>query len=105
MLLVVCSLSVCAQKIPTAPPDKKVTIADEVELVKSGDKKFRVIISNELTAQKIEAKYRPTILLSYNGYKRQVKYKGKPTIYWEYSYYFNNEDYNTVMAFIQSGYK
>jgi hypothetical protein len=86
-------------------PEKKTTVADETEIVKSGDKKFRIITSNDEIASKMVAKFKPTILVSLNSAKRDVKYKGKLQTYWETSYYFLNEDYDKVMAFIKAGFK
>jgi|SRR5688572_20143258 len=107
MLCIVLTLSVAAQKVevPTAPPEKKALVADETEVVRSGEKKFRIITSNDEISAKMLGKFKPSILVSLNGAKRTVKYKGKPQIYWEYSYYFNNEDYNTVMMFVKGGFK
>ena len=105
VLFIVLTLNVTAQKvvIPISPPEKKVLIVDETEVIKSGDKKFRIITSNDVISEKIVSQFKSTILLSINANERVVKCRGKSEVDWEYSDYFNNEEYNSVIIVISNG--
>ena len=73
-------------------------IADETEVVKSGDNKFRVVTDNEEISTLIDHKYRDTKVVSINMYKKEDKRHHE--VYWQVSYYFNNADYDEVMKFV-----
>lgn len=84
-------------------PEKKTLLVDETEIVKSGDSKFRVITTNDTISHKIMVAYKNTLMLSYSAFKR-VDNRRKDT-YWEQSFYFDNKDYNRVVAYIKGGFK
>lgn len=97
-LLIMCVL-LCNIAYSQAP-DKKTLIADETEIVKSGEAKFRIITTNDKIFSLVINKFKDSIMVSYNSYKRVDK-RRKDT-YWESSFYFNNEDYKAVVTFFKN---
>jgi hypothetical protein len=101
LLLIMCMLvSISAY---TQAPEKKTLVCDETEVIKSGEKKFRIITTNEEISYKIYNKFKVTILVSYSAYKKHDS-RRKDT-YWETSYYFENADYTVVMNYIKEEFK
>jgi hypothetical protein len=82
------------------PPEEKTKVIDETQVVKSGKEKFRIITVNEYVSQQLEKRFKSNAMLSINSSKKVNKKKGG--IYWETSYYFENEDYNDVIAFLKN---
>ena len=95
-LLLSLSVGVSAQVKITAPPEKMVEIGKQTEVVASGEKKFRIITSNDSVAYWVRSKFEHD-LITRMTYDRK---KDRNGAYWERSFYFNNEDWNSVVAYL-----
>ena len=97
-LLLGLSVGVSAQVKITAPPEKKVEIGRQTEVVASGEKRFRIITSNDSVAYWIRSKFEHE-LITRMTYDRK---KDRNGTYWERSFYFNNEDWDTIVLYLNS---
>jgi hypothetical protein len=97
-LLLSLSIVVSAQVKITSPPDKKVEICKQTEVVASGEKKFRIFTSNDSVAYWIRSKFEHTVITRMTYDKK----KDRSGPYWERSFYFNNEDWNDVVVYLNS---
>jgi hypothetical protein len=97
-LLLSLSVGVTAQVKLTSPPDKRVEIAKQTEIMASGEKKFRIITSNDSVAYWVRSKF------EYDKITRMTydRKKDRSGPYWERSFYFNNEDWNDVVVYLNS---
>lgn len=82
-------------------PENKTLVADETWIMASGKSSFRIICVNENLQSLIFTRWRKE-LTRYSGYPKTDKTGER---YEEVSYYFKNEKYVDVMAFIKRGFK
>lgn len=75
-------------------------VADETWFVKSGTSGFRIVSSNDTISKKMMEKFTPVMTKITHILKKDRKGP-----YWERSFYFKNTEYNTVVLFINNGFK
>lgn len=83
----------------TNPPSEKTLIANETWIVASGKSAFRVITSNDTIAYKIRSKFEESGDITRFTYVQKSDRKGR---YWERSFYFKNEMWNSIVLFINN---
>lgn len=99
LVCLVVSLSCNAQKA-----DKDKPIVDETWVVKSGEKKFRVLTYNDEIYEKLFVKYQyDSCTKSISGTQKVDKRHN--LVYWEYSIYFLNEKYAEVIDYLKNNFK
>ncbi len=79
-------------------PTKKTLVLDETWVVASGEKRFRVITSNDSISHWFMQKFEGNALKKYGADWIEDKRSGG--FYWQRSFYFLNEDWNTIVAFV-----
>jgi hypothetical protein len=98
-LLLLLVLSFGIMSIQAQPKDGKL-IADETWYVESGKTAFRIVTANDVIRKKFMDKY--SAKMTKFTYIQKKDRKGG---YWESSFYFKNEDYNTIVSFVNNGFK
>lgn len=97
-LLLGFSITASSQVKITAPPDKKVEICKNTEVVASGEKRFRIITSNDSVAYWIRSKFEYDLITRITMDRK----KDRHGMFWERSFYFDNEDWSVVVMYLNS---
>lgn len=85
----------------TAPPTEKVLVADETQIVASGKTGFRIITSNDSISHWLMRKFETDGMTKFT----YVQKKDRHGSYWERSFYFKNESWNSVILFINNRFR
>jgi len=80
----------------TSPPTEKILIMDETWVVASGKTSFRIITSNEVISHQIMSRFEKNGMTKFT-YTMKKDRKGP---YWERSFYFKNDKWNTIVDFV-----
>jgi hypothetical protein len=97
MIALLLGFCIAANSQITAPPEKKTEIGKLTQIVKSGEKSFRIITSHDSVAYWVRSKFEHTLITRITMDKK----KDRSGDYWERSFYFKNESWDDVVNYIK----
>lgn len=101
-LCILFSLVASAQTSPnvklTGPPTEKILVADETWVISSGKASFRIITSNDTISKRLMQKFENNGMTKFTYTQKKDRRGG----YWERAFYFKNDKWNDVAAFVNT---
>jgi len=81
-----------------SPPTEETMVGKETYVVKSGEKSFRFITSNDSVAYWIRSRFEKDGTITKFTY---IQKKDRYGVYWERSFYFKNEDWDRIVSYLK----